>query len=218
MATLVLLHSPFTGPLTWQPVAARLREHGHRAEVPSFAGILPGGPPYHRRLAESVRATGEVVLVGHSSAGTLLPAIAEALEVRAAIYVDATLPHPGASWFDSAPPERREQLLGLARNGLLPRWHEWFPPEMFTGLLPDEGLRDRFVAELEPTPLAYLEEAAPVVAAPPSAYLQLSEPYAPVADEAGRRGWPVLRERADHLAMLTNPDRIAGLLHELVQR
>jgi len=101
--------------------------------------------------------TGAVVLIGHSGAGALLPAAAEAagMPVAAAVFVYAILPHPGASWFDTAPPVLREQLHGLARDGQLPAWHHWFPPDALTELVPEEDLRRRFIAELPRLPLAY---------------------------------------------------------------
>ncbi len=229
MPMLVLLHSPLVGPLTWQPAADRLRAAGYRVAVPSLAGVVDTGPPYYRRLAGRAAATirqanpaGGVLLVGHSGAGGLLPAVAEAtgVPVAAAVFVDAILPHPGASWFDTAPPALGEQLRGLAREGRLPPWHAWFPPAAVAEVLPEEGLRRRFVAELPRLPVAYFEEPAPVVAGWPPAccgYLRLSAAYDDAAGEAGRRGWLVVREPADHLAMLTRPAWVAGLLDGLIR-
>ena len=217
---LVLVHSPLVGPLTWEPVAARLRRAGRVVVVPSLAGVIDDGPPYYRRLAGRVAdevagactdeaagacAGSRVTLAGHSGAGALLPAIAEAIAGRGedgtapgrdgtepgtvcgAIFVDAILPHPGQTWFETAPASLGEHLVGLARDGRLPRWNEWFPAEAVSALLPDAGLRERFVADLPELPLAYLYETAPQVACwPPArcAYLRLSEPYDEFADEA----------------------------------
>jgi pimeloyl-ACP methyl ester carboxylesterase len=229
MPMLVLLHSPLVGPLTWQPAATRLHAAGYHVAVPSLTGVVDTGPPYYRKLAarvaETIRQanpTGAVVLIGHSGAGALLPAAAEAAgtPVAAAVFVDAILPHPGRSWFDTAPPVLRERLRGLARDGLLPPWHQWFPPDALAELLPEEDLRRRFVAELPRLRLAYLEERAPVVSGwPPECcgYLRLSVAYDEVADEAERHGWPVVREPADHLAMLTRPAVISGLLDRLIK-
>src|SRR5580658_7391758 len=231
---LVLVHSPLVGPLTWEPVAKRLRSAGRVVVVPSLAGVTDGGPPYYRRLAS--RVAGEVagacagcrvVLAGHSGAGALLPAIAEEIAVRGdaadvvvhgAIFVDAILPHPGQTWFETAPASLGEHLVGLARGGVLPRWHEWFPAEAVAALMPEVALRQRFVADLPELPLAYFYETAPLVPGwPPAhcAYLRLSEAYDEFADEAERLGWPVRREDADHLAMLTQPDRIGAVLEQL---
>ena len=161
--SLVLVHSPLVGPLTWEPVAERLRRAGRVVIVPSLAGVTNDGPPYYRRLAGRVAdevaragADGRVTLAGHSGAGALLP---------------------------------------------------------------EAGLRERFVADLPELPLAYFYETAPQVACwPPAhcAYLRLSEPYDELADEAGRLGWPVRRENSDHLAMLTQPDRVAAILDRIV--
>jgi hypothetical protein len=229
MPMLVLLHSPLVGPLTWQPAATGLRAAGYHVAVPSLAGVVDTGPPYYPKLAgrvaETIRQanpTGAVVLIGHSGAGALLPAAAWATgtPLAAAVFVDAVLPHPGVSWFETAPPMLREQLGGLARDGQLPAWHQWFPPEVVTELLPEDSLRRRFIAELPSLPLAYLEEHAPVVRGwPPErcGYLRLSGAYDEIADEAERLGWLVVREAADHLAMLTRPAAISGLLDWLIK-
>jgi pimeloyl-ACP methyl ester carboxylesterase len=229
MPLLVLLHSPLVGPLTWQPTATSLHAAGYQVAVPSLSGVVDTGPPSYRKLAGRVaetirqaRPTGAVVLIGHSGAGALLPAAAEATDtpLAAVVFVDAILPHPGVSWFETAPPVLREQLCGLARDGRLPAWHQWFPPEVVTELLPEEGLRRRFIAELPRVPLAYFEERPPVVSGWSAArcgYLQLSGAYDEVADEAEQHGWVVVREPADHLAMLTRPAAISGLLDRLVK-
>jgi hypothetical protein len=161
-------------------------------------------------------------LVGPLSWRPTADDVAEATDapVAAAGFVDAILPHPGATWFDSAPAALGEQLRGLARHGRLPPWHQWFPQDAVSELLPDERLRRRFIAELPRVPLAYFEEAAPEVTDWPSApcgYLQLSAAYDGEAREAERRGWLVVGEPADHLAMLTRPAVVASVLNRLVK-
>jgi hypothetical protein len=225
--TFVLIHSPLVGALSWQASADRLRARGLTVVVPSLAGVFDGGPPYYpklaARVAETVRvsvAARPLVLVAHSGAGALLPAVAAALTdvVAAAMFIDAILPHPGATWFETAPPSLGEHVRSLAQEGWLPPWDQWFPPGTLDPLLPDPALRGRFLAQLPRVPLAYFEERAPVIGdrIPRQAYLQLSEPYARAADEAERRGWPTRRESADHLAMLTQPELVVGHLVRLL--
>ncbi|SMD21061.1 hypothetical protein SAMN05661093_06714 [Kibdelosporangium aridum] len=164
------------------------------------------GPPYREKLISAATCDEPVIAVGHSGAGALLPAIADT-----AIFVDALLPHPGQSWFDIAPPPAQAQLRGLATEGELPPWHEWFAPEDLP--LPDGPLRTQFLAEIPRLPLAYFAEPAPVTPAiRQAAYIRLSEPYDTAADHAERLGWFVHRENAHHLAILTDPEQMADLI------
>lgn len=217
---LILLHSPLVGPLTWQPVAADLRARGLRVTVP--APVLGEGPDFHTDLAAQVAASltshgdgEEAVLAVHSGAGALVPAIAALTPIRLAVYVDALLPHPGRSWFDTVEPERAAALRGMAVDGLVPPWNTWFPAGALEALLPDPELRESFVEDLAPIPLAYFEEEAPNFPTPPGAYVQTSEAYDAEAAEAAALWWPVLRLRlGNHLAPLTHPEAVAGVLAE----
>lgn len=226
--SLVLVHSPLVGASAWEPVARSLGVRGRTAVVPSLAAVSGGAGPFYPRFAAAVaddisrRGDERIVLVGHSGAGALLPAVAEATSatVDGMVFVDALLPHPGRSWFDTVPAEMQGQLRGLARRGTLPPWNEWFPPGTIEELLPDPALRQHFCEELPRLPLSYFDEAAPDCPAPPpahSAYLQLSDAYASEADQAERAGWRVTRSPAHHLALLTDPEAVSATLDELTR-
>jgi hypothetical protein len=218
--TLLLVHSPVVGPTTWAPVADALQSNGFRCELPDMTAMAGAGPPYHSKFAAVAaaavkEAAGPVVLVGHSGAGPLLPAIADLVgdRARGAVFVDALLPHPGRSWFDTAPPSLRGQLLGIASDGVLPPWHQWFPPGVIDELVPDPALRREFFAEIPRLPVAYFEEPAPTTSdLRACALLRLSAAYDDAADEAERRGWWVARRDWDHLRMLTDPEAVADLI------
>jgi len=131
---LALIHSPLLGPMTWQAVAGRLRDRGRTDVRTPAASAWQVGPPYYPSLAELIAAdlggADSWTLVGHSGAGGLLPAVAQAMNGRvgAALFVDAILPHPGQSWLDTAPPPLRAALSKNAREGSAPAWPSWFPP------------------------------------------------------------------------------------------
>jgi hypothetical protein len=222
--TLLFVHSPVVGPSTWTGTANALRKNGFRCEIPDLTGAATGSPPYYPKLAAAAAravddAGGPVVLVGHSGAGALLPAIADIVGARTrdAVFVDAMLPHPGRSWFDTAAPAMREQLLGMATGGLLPPWHEWFPPGVIDGLVPDPAQRRAFLAEIPRLAVSYFEEPAPVTEASlRCALLRFSAAYDNAADEAERLGWWVARKDWDHLRMLTAPDAVAHLIAQAI--
>lgn len=235
---LILVHSPLVGPSTWRPVAEALNGGGFPARTPSLLGLAGGPGPYAARFAESVVAKvetavaaaaaeagsrTEVILAGHSGAGAYLPAIAEAVaasgagRVAGAAFVDAQLPRPGLSDFDASPPEFAASLTAMARDGLVPPWNEWFPPETLASLVPDDAQREAFLAELHPVALGYFQEPMPHVASWPEipcAYLQLSESYREQADQAASLGWLTSRLPAHHLAVLTDPGPVAVFLTE----
>jgi len=222
----VLLHSPLLGPLAWQGVAAELRGRGHAAEAPAWPALSSIAEGFYEGLvdgmAETLAGLGEgLVVVVHSGAGAVAPALAARLGDRVAgvIFVDAILPHPGRSWFDTAPGEMRERLRDGALMGELPAWDEWWPPGALERLVPDAAQREALVAELEPLPIGYFEELAPGADMnAPAAYLQLSGAYDDEGKVAGRYGWPLVRLPLHHLAMLTNPEPVAMALESLTER
>ncbi|THD75103.1 MAG: alpha/beta hydrolase [Phenylobacterium sp.] len=219
MARLVLLHSPLLGPSSWAATAEALRLLGHVAETPAWPRLGGVKTDYYAILAAGLAeriAPGEApVLVAHSGAGALLPALASRLAVppAAAIFVDAILPHPGRSWFDTVPAAFRDQLRAGAADGWLPPWYAWWPPGALEQLVPDEAARDALIAELEPIPAAFFEEAAPdAPLRAPAAYLRLSGAYGAEADAAQHQGWPTKRLPLNHLAILTQPTAVAAAL------
>ncbi len=119
---LTLVHSPLVGPATWDVLAAALSDRGREAWIPDLTWSVSDGPTY---LAGQVASIVEVVdgrptiLVGHSGAGPLLAAMGESLGcVEGYVFVDAGLPHPGRSWFDSAPPGAGRAAAGHGDRGM----------------------------------------------------------------------------------------------------
>ena len=219
---IVLLHSPLLGGLTWQAVAGELASRGRSVSTLSWPRLGSIDADFYRALAVSMaeQLAGEpCVLVLHSGAGALAPALEAAADIQGLILADAILPHPGRSWFDTAPPEMAASLRAGAEFGLLPEWHKWWPPGALERLLPDAEQRTALLAELEPLPLQYFEEIAPPGAITrPAAYLQLSGAYDEEARLAGRMGWPVVALRLHHLAMLTHAPAVATAIESLADR
>lgn len=220
---LVLLHSPLVGPGTWRAIAPALEASGFDAAVPDFTADMAGPPPYYSRLVRTASASvarDSAILVAHSGAGSLVPAIAASGHVSGAIFVDALLPHPGQSWFETVPQTLKSRLETLARDGRAPPWHRWWPDGAIRSLFADEASYARFVSELKEIPLAYLEEPAPDLALDDKfagAYLQLGPGNAAEASAAERLGWPVQRLALHHLALLTHADEVADAIADLAR-
>jgi hypothetical protein len=222
-----LIHSPLVGPLTWRPVADALRRRGIEACVPTLEDTENSGLAYWRQEVESaaralrsVPADRRLILVGHSGAGSLLPAIRQALDrpVAAYLFVDAGIHVDGLSRHDlmaAESAEIAEQFKArLATGERFPNWSE----EDLREIIPDDDLRRGMLAELRPRPLAYFLESIPIFSKWPDApcgYLLFSSTYAPFADRAQRDGWPCRKIEAGHFHMLVEPEVVAGTLIDL---
>ena len=223
----LLVHSPLVGPGTWAPVAAELRRRGFDVVVPSLeTGVRPGTPYWRQHADAAARGLHQAppdrppVLVGHSGAGPLLPAIrlAAGRPVAAYIFVDAGIPRDGASRLDLMAledPQFGEQLrLYLVSGGRFPEWKEADLRE----LIPVTDLRNGLVDELHPRPLQFFAEPIPVFDGWPDApcgYLQFSSAYAQPAAWAREAGWAYRAMEAGHFHMLVDPAAVADALVEL---
>ena len=223
----VLVHSPLVGPLTWTLVAEALHQQGIDALVPALRDAEDGDHPYWQQEVASVTqalaavpADRPLVLVGHSGAGALLPAIGQSTghRVAAYIFVDAGLPLDGMSRLDEmavTAPELAEHLRAhLTAGGRFPTWSE----EDLRDVVPDERLRRRLLAELQPRPLAFFAEPIPGFAQGPDApcaYLQFGTTYAAAGERAQRDGWPYRQLAGGHFHMLVDPAAVAAALGDL---
>lgn len=219
MTALIFVHSPFVGSETWMRVAEMLAH----AVVPALR--LDKARVSYSDLAQAVAdfvpPARDAVIVVHSGAGSLAGAVAAALgpQARGVVFVDAVLPHPGRSWLSTAPEDMRTRLLAGARDGALPRWDRWFPPGALKALIPDEAMLTKFVAGLPRVPVAFAEVLAPDSTLKcDAAYVRLSDAYETEAQAAERLNWPVVRDASHHLALLTDPARVAALLRMVLQR
>jgi pimeloyl-ACP methyl ester carboxylesterase len=206
-------------------VAAELRRAGYETAVLDLTGLVGAVPFSGEGLIQAIArsASGRsAILIGHSRAGPLLAAagVMAGDSVRGCVFVDARLPAPGEAWMETVPSGFAVRLRGMAdREGWLPPWPQWWGEDELVGLIPDPVVRESFVAGCPRVPLAMLEQVyrpAPRWRAGPAAYLQLSEAYAHEAATARELGWPVATVVSHHLALLTDPGRIARALHDLI--
>jgi hypothetical protein len=225
-ACFALLPSPFQGASAWGPCGEALAARGQAANVIDLREAFADVDASYDSVARAAAARiGEgAILVAHSGAGGLAPAVQAAAgdRVQAVIFVDALMPHPGRSWFDTAPAALTARLRADARDGRVPPWPAWLPEGALARLLPAPSMRERFIADAPVAPLTYLQAPAPALAAwPPRlgcAYIQLSDGYQAEAGMARSLGWPVERLDLNHLAILTAPETVGEAIIDLVDR
>src|SRR5438034_7998853 len=137
----VLIHSPLVGHGAWLPAARTLGRRGRQVVVPSLLGAATAPPPRWRYCVDAVRAAtstlaNQIVLVGHSGGGLLLPAITGAVTpaVSRLIFVDSGVPASSGET-PLVPAALLAHLRTLAVNGELPPWSSWWGDEAMRELV-----------------------------------------------------------------------------------
>jgi pimeloyl-ACP methyl ester carboxylesterase len=220
----VLIHSPLVGELTWSLVAEQIPQHGQSVVIPVLSDSANAKDPYWKQHAQSVAQAlvpipqdTKVILVAHSGAGPLLPAIREHLPnpIRAYVFVDAGIPHDGATRLDlmkSEDPEWVRQFEESLKHG--ERFPAWSRDDL-REIVPNESVRERLVAELHPRGLDFFTEPIPVFERWPDApciYIQFSAPYDKPADQARRSGWDTYKLAAGHFHMLVDAKAVTEMI------
>jgi hypothetical protein len=220
----VLIHSPLVGSLTWNLVADEMRQEDRDVIVPTLIDSPDSEKPYWKQHAESVAQSLSQIskefaltLVAHSGAGPLLPAIRAELAnpVNAYVFVDAGIPRDGATRLDLMKSEDYDwakQFQEYLENG--GRFPNWSSDDLHE-IIPDENLRKRLVADINPRALDFFTEPIPAFDGWPDApcvYILLSEPYKSAATQARESGWRTYELKAGHFHMLVEPGAVADLL------
>lgn len=221
-----LIHSPLVGTFTWSRVerelqkrgmsviAAPLRDDGHLLYWKQHAESAA------RALDETERET-RVVLVAHSGAGPLLPAIRaqSPRPVSGYLFVDA-----GILWRDTSRLEMfaaenaemaREFEDELKRGGSFPNWSA----QDLREIIPDEATCEELARDLRPRSLPFFQETLPAFNFPdlPCAYLQFSAVYDTPARQAQEHGWAFQKIDAGHFHMLVNPVQVTDAIVALTR-
>jgi len=231
MATIVLVHGAFQGGWVWKWVAEALAERGHTAHRPTLTGCghhrhrpdpRAGLRAYVDDITQYITDEGliDVVLVGHSYAGLICCAVAEAMPetVGRLVLVDGVLPQPGKSFADMGGCPFEKMLAehdagdGLVRPWPLPSFGvgaeaaPWFQQRL--GLFPR-------AAFTEPYP----EASAPCAAK--RTYISCIPAKNPMlramAARAGAEGYEMHALMSGHCAMIAAPLELAGLLHSILK-
>jgi hypothetical protein len=216
---LAILPSPLLGPAAYTPLAERLSQLG----VPTVVASLPSTEVTPARVLRGFRSAvadhGVTALVAHSNAGYYAPAVAAELTLPT-IFMDAALPAEGVSETLLAPATFAAFIDSFPiHDGLLPPWPSWWERADIAALFPDEDWLDlvtRAAPRLAPD---YFTTPLPVPRgweARPAAYLAFGDTYAAELAFAEGAGWVVRREAGHHLAHLSEPDRVADLLLDLL--
>lgn len=229
--TFVLVHGGHHGAWCWKKVAGLLRAQGHAVYTPTLTGLgershLLAFKPTLQTWIEDVAQVlrfeelEDVILVGHSFAGSIVSALADRMpeRLRHLVYLDAQLLESGES-SSSRVPERAEfyRQRAIEIDGCLS-----IPAldPVFFGIT-EPGMARWISGKLVPHPLqTYYDELElihPLGNGLPATYIACSQPlFGPTegARALARRmdGWTYLEIPTAHDAMLLMPEELTELL------
>ncbi len=237
MSSFVLVHGAWSDASAWDAVADLLRDGGHTVVAPGLPGH--GSDPADPAdvmldtyadvvVAAAESLGGDVVLVGHSMAGTVISTVAERHPQLAAqlVYVAAFLLTSGESLygFTQTSPGMADSLLGPALrpgDGVLA-----VDPDRFVAAFcaqADGALAAAALTSLRPEPLAPLGTPITVSdgrwGAVPRAYVHTTADAC--VSPASQREMvtaiptPTWSLDSDHLVMLSHPVALATLLADI---
>jgi pimeloyl-ACP methyl ester carboxylesterase len=223
-ATFILVHGAWHGAWCWQKLTPLLRARGHQVHTPTLTGL---GERAHLLTpqvgldthVQDVAAVLEyedltdVILVGHSYGGMVISGVAERAPARVAqlVYLDAFMPEDGKAVKDYAP------LPPTSADG----WR--IPQPNLTFGVTDKRDLAWMMARLGDQPLKAFTQPAKVSAAggrsPLGTYILTTRSrwFVEASERAKQQGyrWHELLE-AGHNAMMTQPEKVADLLHQVV--
>jgi hypothetical protein len=216
---IVLIHSPLVGPSTTAPLGDALRARGHATVSPDLRTALEADRPAAKFVDQGVEAaeTADAVLA-HSGAGVFLPLIAEAIDARAIVFVDAVVPEADGRY--ESPAEFVAFLDSRTdAEGRIQRWHDWWPAGTMTALVPDDRLRHRITEDTPRVPRSFYDASVPIPQGWTNrlgGYLQLSDSYDDDRERAASYGWKTRTIDGSHLDLAVRPEVVADAVIELL--
>jgi hypothetical protein len=212
----VLVPGPLVRASSWEPTAKLLRQSGHNVQIPDV--LDNQSPPAWRswtpHLLQRIAPCHEPILVGHSSASALVADLAHRLPCRCVIVVDGEVP-PSRGAASPVRPALRDFIGSIAgSDGSLPIWSRWFTADAkrasFVGLdllAEDSVAFAEFERELPRLSVEWFDDTIELAGWDhvPAGFIQCSTIYDHAAQEARRRGWPVIKLDGTHLHPTLEP-------------
>ncbi len=235
MATFVLVPGMWHGGWCWKKVTPLLRAAGHAVFTPTLTGV---GERAHLRYAaidmhthiqdmvnvldyEDLR---EVILVGHSLAGFMAPAVAERVPERIAhiVNLDGVIPVEGKAFKDLLP----DYWEDFRQRGRANGDEGWSPPVLEWTFGVTGADLEWMQSKLTPHPLKTWETPLhftnPAARSIPRTFIHCAEGLAAheVAEEEKKcasLGWGYRALPTGHDAMITAPEELTKTLLELIR-
>lgn len=230
--TYVLVHGAYHGAWCWKDVAGRLRAMGHDVYTPTQTGLgerahliafKPTLATFVEDVANVIRTEDlrDVILVGHSFAGSTVSGLADRMpeRLRHLVYWDALILKGGEAPFDGLPADVVERYRKLAQDtsgglSVPPPNPEYFG---VTEPAQAEWLRTKLTPHPFETYVSKLELKNPIGNGRPATYVAASRPFFTSTAKSRETaksmpGWSYREIPTGHDMMLTMPAETSQML------
>lgn len=225
MSTFVLLPGAWLGAWVWQPLAGLLHALGHHTHALTLPADKGAGLETHVRKVLAFLSSADlhdVILVGHSYAGMVAGQVADRASDRVThtVFLDANLPRDGCCMTDSWSARGQQLAHAIAQEH-----HGWWPvPELeeFDGhdLAPEQIAW--LLHQARPHPAQTIFDPARLsrpLRELSATYVTCLRPDTKPRDDVmalhGEPTWRFTDLDTGHWPMLSRPEALAALLHDL---
>ena len=221
--TYLFVHGAWGGGWEYKKVDSLLRAQGDVVYHPTMTGL---GERVHLANTEINLSTHitdivnvfrfedlhDVILVGHSYGGMVISGVAEQIpdRIKQLVYLDAFVPNNGESLFASRGPNGDAMTNPHTKDGFV---NYFFGPTKPT---PPTDVPQPLKTFTEP--LAITNPAVPKIK---TSYILMTvngdtqkAGFAPFAERAKQRGWPILTVEGGHYAMRDQPANLVKVLEK----
>ena len=228
MTLFALLHGGMHRGSSWDPVREELHGHGHLTVAPDLpvdddtAGAREWAQVVVSAVDAAVGASSEVIVVGHSISGLILPVVASTRSVRRMVFVGGLLPVPNRPFADHLadnpdaitfpdPQPGGTGPFGLSWETVCAGFYHDCPLDLAQRAF-HEMRRQSFTVFLEPCPVEVWPDT-------PSTYVLLSDDRAVGATwarrNADRIGADLIEFNSGHSPFFARPVELARMLVSL---
>jgi alpha/beta hydrolase family protein len=224
LSDIVIIQGPLVGTSGMMALADRLRAaglHVHLPDVLHGQGTPPPWSAWSTHVMRLVSLDGKIpVLVGYSASTTLAAELATKMPTQGIVFLDGDIP-PATGRVTPGSERLRRRVDALDdSDGRLPLWSDWFITDEERAAIGISALRadpkawDTFKRDQPRMTRDWFRDEIDLLSWSDVAagYVQLSGFFDRSAEEAEKRGWPVVRLKGTHLHPTLEPEETADAI------
>ena len=230
----ILVHGAWHGGWVWKEVKESLQKQGYNVTCPTQTGLGERKHLLSKKITIDtfiddivnhilIEDLSNIILVGHSFAGSTISGVADRLKVRInrLIYLDAIILSNGQSPFDIAPDLIVKERISLAQNSENQMSIPPPSPEDF-GVF-DQRKAITLAKSLTPHPISTFQSKLNITNeignGLPLSYIVCTNPIYKSLESSREivrlKKWPIFELNASHDAMYTHPKETLNLLMKI---